>query len=505
MVIFPRRSGVLLHPTSLPGPFGIGDLGNPAYRFVDFLAAAGQSYWQVLPLSPTGYGDSPYQGLSAFAGNPMLISPEKLVEAGHLSAEDLSYIPAFSEGRVDFGPVISYKMDLLNRAFAHFRERASEAQHEAFARFCAEQAAWLDDFALFMALKQKYDFRPWYEWEAEVATRQPEALARCRESLADEIENHKYRQWQFFEQWLSLKSYANERGLRLIGDIPIFVSLDSADVWANTPLFHFDEGLRPTVVSGVPPDYFSETGQLWGHPLYRWDVMAENGYAWWIARFRMAFTQADVVRIDHFRGFYNYWEVPAGEKTAVNGRWVYGPGADLFRAVTAALGEVAIVAEDLGDFDAESRAGVEALRAEFGYPGMKVLQFAFGDGPTDPFLPHNFTRDFVVYTGTHDNDTTVGWYQVTSTERERDYARRYMASDGSDIAWDFIRLAWASVADTAIAPVQDLLSLGHEARMNTPSTFGPPNWCWRLLPGALTDDIAARLRELTFIYGRMPS
>jgi 4-alpha-glucanotransferase len=494
----------LLHPTSLPGPFGIGDLGQAAYRFVDFLAASGQSYWQVLPLSPTGYADSPYQTLSAFAGNPMLISPQKLMEAGHLSELDLDDVPAFPNDRVDFGPVIHYKTRILDRAFANFRAQYLPAQRAAFARFCEVQAPWLEDFALFMAMKEAHDLRPWHEWGAKLVTRQPEALARWRESLADEIDKQKYRQWQFFEQWLAVKQYANERSICVIGDIPIFVSMDSADVWANPHLFQFDEDLQPTVVSGVPPDYFSETGQLWGHPLYRWELMAQNGYAWWISRFRMAFTQADVMRIDHFRGFYNYWEVPAGAETAIDGRWLYGPGADLFRAVTTALGEMAIIAEDLGDFDAESRAGVDALQAEFGYPGMKVLQFAFSAGPTDPFLPHNFTRDCMVYTGTHDNDTVVGWYRVTSTRAERDYARKYLGSDGSDIAWDLIRLAWASAAHTAITTVQDLLSLGHEARMNLPGTVGQPNWCWRLTPGALTDEVVARLLELTAIYGRMP-
>ena len=501
---FPRRSGVLLHPTSLPGRFGIGDLGDPAYQFVDFLVAAGQSYWQMLPLSPTGYGDSPYQSLSAFAGNPMLISPDKLVEIGHLSESDLAGVPAFPDARVDFGPVISYKKGLLKQAFGKFQANASPDQVAAFTRFCEDQAYWLDDFSLFMALKEAHQLRPWHEWEPGVVTRTPGALARWRQSLAEEVECQKYQQWQFFEQWLAVKSYANERGVRIIGDIPIFVSLDSVDVWANPHLFYLDEDLQPVVVSGVPPDYFSETGQLWGHPLYRWDVMAQDEYAWWIARFRMAFTQADVVRIDHFRGFHNYWEVPAGEETAIKGRWLYGPGADLFHAVTAALGEVAIIAEDLGDFDEESRAGVDALQAEFGYPGMKVLQFAFGGGPDDPFLPHNFTRDFVVYTGTHDNDTVVGWYQVTSTEEERDYARKYLARDGSDIAWSLIRLAWSSVANTAMTTVQDLLSLGHEARMNLPSTVGPPNWCWRLQPGVLNEWSAKRLLELSGIYGRLP-
>jgi 4-alpha-glucanotransferase len=501
---FPRRSGTIMHPTSFPGRFGIGDLGDEAYRFVDFLVSAGQTYWQVLPLSPTGYGDSPYQGLSAFAGNPMLLSPQKLVEAGHLSRGDLAALPHLPDDRVDFGPVIYHKTRLLEQAFTNFRAHAAADQGDAFSQFCDEHALWLDDLALFMALKTAHNLAPWHHWEPGAATRQPDALARWRETLADEIEKQKYLQWQFFEQWLAIKAYANERGIRIIGDIPIFVALDSADVWANPHLFHFDEDLQPTVQSGVPPDYFSETGQLWGHPLYRWDVMARNGYAWWIERFRMAFTQADVVRIDHFRGFYNYWEVPAGEKTAVKGRWLYGPGAELFHHVTGALGDVAIIAEDLGDFDDESRAGVDALQEEFGYPGMKVLQFAFSTGPTDPFLPHNFTQDWVVYTGTHDNDTCVGWYQATSTEEERDYARKYLGRAGADIAWDLIRLAWASVANTAMTTTQDLLSLGHQARMNTPSTVGPPNWCWRLLPGALTSKVAEQLLSVTAIYGRLP-
>jgi 4-alpha-glucanotransferase len=501
---FPRTSGILLHPTSLPGRYGIGDLGGAAFEFVDFLVSAGQSYWQVLPLSPTGYGDSPYQGLSAFAGNPMLISPEKLVAAGHLSQGDLDQLPYLPDDRVDFGPVIAHKTRLLDRAFANFRDGTMPEQQAAFGLFCQEQAGWLEDFALFMALKETHDLRPWEEWGPELAARQPEALARARESLATEIESQKYRQWQFFEQWLAVKRYANERGIRIIGDIPIFVAKDSVDVWAGLSLFHFDEDLKQTVQSGVPPDYFSETGQLWGHPLYRWDVMASEGYAWWIDRFRMAFTQADVVRIDHFRGFHNYWEVPAEEETAIKGRWLYGPGAGIFHAVTEALGEVAIIAEDLGDFDEESRAGVDSLQSEFGYPGMKVVQFAFGGGPHDPFLPHNYTREWVAYTGTHDNDTIVGWYEESSTEQERDYARKYLGRAGSDIADDLIRLAWASVADTAMTTVQDLLGLGHEARMNTPSTVGPPNWCWRLRPGALTSEVAERLLTLTAIYGRLP-
>lgn len=499
---FPRASGILLHPTSLPGPFGIGDLGAEAYRFVDWLTAAGQAYWQVLPLSPTGYGDSPYAGLSAFAGSPLLVSLERLVEAGLLDPADLAAAPTFPAARVDYDAVQRFKAPLLERAAATFQAHAGPPQRAAWERFCAANSSWLDDFALTMALKQAHDGQPWYEWEPGLRTRQPDALARWSEHLAGEISTIKFVQWLFFEQWLALKSYANGHGIRIIGDIPIFVSLDSADVWAHTRLFHFDEELRPTVVSGVPPDYFSATGQLWGHPLYRWDVLAQEGYSWWIARFRMAFTQADVARIDHFRGFYNYWEVPAGEPTAVKGRWLYGPGAGLFRAVTAALGEVAIIAEDLGDFDTASRAGLDQLMADFGYPGMKILQFAFAGGPRDPFLPHNFSRDCVAYTGTHDNDTAVGWYQATSTEKERAYARQYLNSDAADIAGDLIRLGWASAAQTAMTTAQDLLRLGHEARMNTPSTVGPPNWCWRLTPGALTPELGAWLRELTRIYGR---
>lgn len=499
---FPRRSGILLHPTSLPGRFGIGDLGEPAYGFVDFLQASGQSYWQILPLSPTGFGDSPYQGLSAFAGNPILISLERAAELGLLTRKDLEEVPAFPDERVDYGAVIDYKSRLLDKAFAKF-EHGDAGNLDAFGKFCKQEAHWLDDFSLFMALKDKNGLRPWYEWELDLATRRKDSLVRARQSLSVEIEAIKFRQWLFFEQWLSLKKYANERGIRIIGDIPIFVARDSSDVWSNTDLFFLDDKLIPTVVSGVPPDYFSKTGQLWGHPLYRWEVIASKGYRWWIDRFRMGLNLADIVRIDHFRGFYNYWQVPAGEDTAVKGRWVNGPGGDLFRKVTAAMGQVAIVAEDLGDFDKRSRAGVDALQAEFGFPGMKVLQFAFSAGPEDPFLPHNMRRDSVAYTGTHDNDTTRGWYDGSSTPAERNYARKYMACSGADIAWDLIRLTWGCVADTAITTVQDLLSLGNGSRMNLPGTVGPPNWCWRMNPGALNESVASRLLEMTSIYGRL--
>ncbi len=503
MPAFPRRSGLVLHLTALPGPFGIGDMGVEAERFVDFLVAAGQTYWQVLPLSPTGYADSPYQGTSVFAGNPMLISPERLLADGHLVADDLVQRPAFPDARVDFGAVIAWKTALLNRAFARF-QRMPAGVRAPFERFCAEQAAWLDDVALFMALKEAHALRAWPEWPAPLAAREPVALARARADLADAIEAQKYRQWVFFEQWERLRRYANQRGIRIIGDVPIFVALDSADVWANTRLFHFDANLRPTLISGVPPDYFSATGQLWGHPLYRWDVMASDGYRWWIERFRAAFHFADIVRIDHFRGFYNYWEIAAGETTAINGRWVDGPRDDLFAAVTAALGDVAIIAEDLGDFTAESRVGLDALMARSGFPGMRILQFAFNRREGDRFFPHNYPRACVAYTGTHDNDTLVGWFTSSSTEAERRDAARYLCGGSADIAWSFIRTAWMSVADTAMTTVQDLLSLGSDARMNLPGTLGAHNWTWRLPAGALNGQIAARLYDLTDIYQRLP-
>jgi 4-alpha-glucanotransferase len=499
---FPRRSGILLHPTSLPSPFGIGDLGRSARRFIDFLSAAGQSYWQILPLGPTGYGNSPYQGLSAFAGNPILIDLRQLVRLGHLTEDDLAHHPDFPEAEVDFEAVLAYKSELLDRAYQGFRATAPEGQHVAFRAFCADHGNWLEDFALFMALRQAHDAGSWQAWEPELAARDPAALSQARGRLHHEIEKEKYWQWQFFQQWMDVKAYANRKGIAIIGDIPIFVALDSADVWANSHLFELDEDLQPKVVSGVPPDFFSETGQLWGHPLYRWDLMAENDYAWWTSRFRMAFTQADVIRIDHFRGFYNYWEVPGDADTAAEGTWCYGPAADLFEAVTRGLGEVDIIAEDLGDFDAESRAAVDALEEQFDYPGMKVLQFAFGGDPADPFLPHNYGPECVVYTGTHDNDTVVGWYEETSRQGERAYALRYLDSDGSDIAWDLIRLAWSSVANTAMTTAQDLLSLGNGARMNLPGTVGPHNWTWRLQEDDLTLAIAHKLREMTETYGR---
>lgn len=499
---FPRKSGVVLHPTSLPSPYGIGDLGEQAYRFVDWLAEAGQGYWQVLPLSPTGYGDSPYQGLSAFAGNPLMISPDRLVQLGHLDPADLKHVPPFPSERVDFGWLIPWKFELLNRAYENFKDRATEEQRQTFDKFCSWQASWLEDAAMFLALKETHNRSAWYDWEPEIRAREPQALAEVKHVLADGIARQKYLQWMFYDQWLALKHYANTLDIDIIGDIPIYVARDCCDVWANPHIFALDKDLNPELVSGVPPDYFSQDGQFWGHPLYRWDVMAQEGYKWWIERFRSVFTLSDVARIDHFRAFYNYWEIPADAKTAREGHWEFGAGGKLFEAVRQALGDVRIIAEDLGDFDTKSRAGLDALLEEFGFPGMKIMQFAFGGTSEAAFLPHNYTRNWVVYTGTHDNDTAVGWWN-SATDGEKHFTRVYLDTDANDIAWDLIRAVWMSVANTALTTAQDILKLGNEARMNLPGVSGPPNWCWRMDAGALNEANAARLLELTRVYGRL--
>jgi len=497
---FPRACGVLLHPTSLPGRFGIGDLGAEAYHFVDFLDAAGQSLWQILPLGPTGYGDSPYQCFSAFAGNPLLISLERLVEEGALSDNEIADPPAFPLDAVDFGPVISYKIGLLQRAAGRFLSQAPRQQRGQFLDFCDAEAGWLTDYTLFMALKAAHGGAAWVDWEPELAQRRPEALARAREALAGPILAHQFMQFQFFRQWSSLKRYANERGIRIIGDVPIFVAHDSADVWAHPELFYLDAAGRPTVVAGVPPDYFSAAGQLWGNPLYRWEDMARDGFAWWIERVRAALRLMDILRLDHFRGFEAYWEVPAHETTAVNGRWIKGPGAPLFQSIAAALGSLPIIAEDLGVIT----PAVEALRDQFAFPGMRVLQFGFSSDASNIHLPHHWLRNSVVYSGTHDNDTAAGWYQRVAGAPEGDYARRYLAIDGHDIAWDLLRAVLASVADQALYPAQDLLSLGNAARMNYPSRPSG-NWAWRVRAGALDARIAGRLRQMAYDYGRLPS
>jgi len=498
----------LLHPTSLPGGFGIGDFGGEAYRFADFLVSTEQRLWQILPLGPTGYANSPYQCLSVFAGNPLLISLEKLVEDRFLEPSDLEDVPSFLEDSIDYGMVIRFKLPLLKRSFEMFRRKAGATERNQFEAFCQQTVSWLDTYSLFMALKESHGLSAWNTWEDDVRRRQPEALRFWSKKLNHEIQCHKYQQYQFFKQWSELKKYCNERGIRLIGDIPIFVALDSAEVWSHPEMFYLDVGGKPTVVAGVPPDYFSKTGQLWGNPLYRWDVMAEDGYAWWIERFKATRALVDIIRLDHFRGFEKYWEIPGTDTTAMNGQWVPGPGAALFKALQDALGVLPIIAEDLGVITPE----VDALRDQFGFPGMRVLQFAFGNDPkADDYKPHNYPRNCVVYTGTHDNDTTTGWFRggeinhTTQSKKQRDKERRlaleYLGTDGREINWQFIRLAFMSVADTAIIPMQDVLGLGSEARMNVPaSTKG--NWRWRFTFDMLTDEIKDRLRDLTVLYGR---
>ncbi len=494
---FTRASGILLHPTSLPGRFGIGDLGAEATQWVDFLASAGQKLWQILPLGPTGFGDSPYQCFSAMAGNPYLISPEKLVEDGVLTQSDLDAAPDFPAHAVDYGPVIQFKLKLLDQAHRRFRSGAGKSLRPEFESFKKAQAWWLDDFALFMALKDSHGGAVWSAWEPELVARAPKAVTAANAESAGAVESHRFRQFLFFRQWSAVKARANAAGIKIIGDIPIFVAYDSADVWAHPELFHLDQYGKSTTVAGVPPDYFSRTGQLWGNPLYRWDKLKATGYAWWIERFRATLATVDIVRLDHFRGFEAYWEIPADMPTAEVGQWVKGPGADFFRALKAALGTLPIIAEDLGVVTPE----MLALRDQFDLPGMKVLQFAFSSDAADPFLPHNYPRNCVVYSGTHDNDTTRGWYEYSSKEHERDFARRYLGRDGSDIAWDFIRLAFSSVADMAVAPLQDVLNLGTEARMNLPGTAAG-NWGWRFQWDQVGDGVRGRLRELTILYLR---
>ena len=496
---FRRQSGVLLHPTSLPGRFGIGDLGPEAHGFVDWLAAAGQGVWQVLPLGPTGYGDSPYQGFSAFAGHPLLLSPERLVDDGLLAAADLAEAPAFGAGLVDFGAVIPWKQALLARAVARFAGERAHPLHAECDAWCERHAGWLDDHALFMALKRERDGASWHTWPATLRDRESAALADARGRLAAGIAAERTLQWLFARHWGALRAHAAERGIQLMGDAPIFVAYDSSDVWGRRELFHVDREGRLTVVAGVPPDYFSSTGQLWGNPLYRWDVLANEGYAWWVARVRALFETVDLLRLDHFIGFSRYWEVPAAAADARAGRFQPGPGAALFTALERATGALRIVAEDLGVVTPE----VEALRDQFEFPGMRVLQFAFGDGPDNPFLPHGYVPNTVVYTGTHDNDTSVGWFASTS-DAERAALRRYLGRDVHEPAWDLLGLAMASVAHTAIVPAQDLLSLGGEARMNFPGRAAG-NWSWRLRPGQLDEPLMQRLRELTERYGRSPA
>lgn len=507
---FPRASGILLHPTSLPGRFGIGDLGHEAYAFVDFLSESKQSLWQVLPLGPTGYGDSPYQCFSAFGGNTLLISPQRLLEQNLLREEDLAGSPAFpDESQIDFGPLITFKNELLVKAYERYKGAPDANMRRDLTAFTERMADWLDDYALYRTLKDHHGGAAWNKWERAYAGRDTAALARARDQWHDAIEAQKFYQFLFFTQWFALKNYANAKGIKIIGDIPIFVAYDSADVWRQPEQFKLDEHGEPLVVAGVPPDYFSATGQLWGNPIYNWEHMRRDNFAWWISRVRATLETVDIVRVDHFRGFAASWEVPGGDETAERGQWVVAPGRALFQAIKEALGQLPIIAEDLGVITPD----VEALRDDFNFPGMRILQFAFGGDARNQDLPHNYKRNVVVYTGTHDNDTTVGWYTSVAgagstrdedqIARERAYCLKYLKSDGREINWDFIRALLASVADTAIVPLQDVIGLGNAARMNLPaSTAG--NWAWRCRYDELTHVMRDRLKELTEVYGRAP-
>jgi 4-alpha-glucanotransferase len=504
---FSRASGILLHPTSLPGEYGIGDLGPEAFSFVNFLEDAGQTYWQILPLGPTGYGDSPYQCFSAFAGNTLLISPESLIEDGLLTKKQIADAPKFPKDRVDFGSVYEWKNMILPIAFQNYLSDPPKEMATEFGNFRMEHGWWLDDYAAFRVIKAANDQKPWYEWPEPLKDRDSGALDAFRVENDRAIQAEKFQQFLFFRQWSALKEYAHKHGVRMIGDIPIFVALDSSDVWCNRSKFKLEPDGTPSVVSGVPPDYFSKTGQLWGNPIYDWDAMRADGFQWWIARVAFALRTVDLVRFDHFRGFAAAWEVPGGEPTAENGEWVNVPGRDLFNALRHALGEIPVIAEDLGVITPD----VLALRDDFGFQGMKILQFAFGGDANNQDLPHNYTQNCVAYTGTHDNDTAVGWWKsqadVGSTRdkktvtREHEFCLRYLASDGAEINWDLIRAIWSSVADTAITPVQDLLGVDNKGRMNLPASKSG-NWSWRYKKGELTPEIGARLRTLTETFGR---
>ena len=493
---FPRSSGVLLHPTSLPGPHGSGDFGADAYRFVDWLASAGQRLWQILPLGGIGPGNSPYMSSSAFAGNVLLIDLDDLTQQGWLEPSELARNTRLPDRRVDFSAVVPYRMERLARAAAGFASSASTAQREDFTAFCQQHTSWLEDYALFMSLADHHGWRDWSDWSPALAHRDAAALEAARREHDARIAFWKFCQWRFFRQWLRLKAYANERGVRIIGDAPIFIAYHSAEVWARPDLFELDADARPTVVAGVPPDFFSATGQRWGNPLYRWSAHAKDGYAWWIERVRRTFELVDIVRIDHFRGFAGYWEIPSNEPTAENGRWLPGPGEALFNALQDAIGRMPIIAEDLGLITPD----VDALRRRFGLPGMRILQFAFDAGSGNHFLPHNHASDTVVYTGTHDNDTTLGWWEK-ATPHERQHASEYLATDGREIHWDLIRAACASVGDTAVHPMQDVLGLGGEHRMNYPGK-SEGYWEWRFSWDQVLPGQAERLRRLCTLYRR---
>lgn len=512
-----RSAGILLHPTSLPSRFPIGDLGPSAYSFIDFLGNSGVGLWQVLPLGPTGYGESPYASLSSFAGNPYLISLELLEQEGLVSTNEIKSPPHCQTGRVSYMAVRNWKMPLIEKAAGVFSEKMHKKGSKAgeeFQQFCNDNSGWLEDYALFSVVKNHFDRKAMEEgvddsrwniyWDKDIALKEKSAVEKWRNNKKSEIETVKIEQFFFYRQWGRLRRYANEKNIQIIGDIPIFVSPESADLWAHRELFHVDKEGKPTVVSGVPPDYFSVNGQLWGNPLYKWDAHLADGFSWWISRIQALLGMVDIIRIDHFRGFEACWEIPAGAKNAVHGNWVKAPGAKLFRAIKEKCGDIPILAEDLGVITAE----VNALRDDFGFPGMKVLQFAFeynekGKLNTENvFLPFNYTENSVVYTGTHDNDTTRGWYYSIS-DGERDLVRRYLARPDDDIVWDLIREAMRSVSLYAIFPMQDLLALDNSARMNLPATVGNANWSWKMAEEGMNKFVSSRFREMVELYGRM--
>ena len=494
---FPRSAGILLHPTSLASSGGVGDFGSAAYQFVDFLAAARQGLWQVLPLGPLGYGNSPYSSTSAFAGNPLLISLERLASHGWIGQDKISHL-ATESGPVAYDQVFATKMPLLFEAGRGFVASAPAGARERFERFCWENAWWLDDFVLFDALRARQKLASWNEWAPELARRESGALEKVRKELAADLKIRSALQFAFYEQWQALRRYCSEHKIRVVGDVAIFVNYDSADVWMHRDLFRLNENLESEVVSGVPPDFFSKTGQRWGNPLYRWDVMKAQGYEWWIQRLRWATRNSDYIRLDHFRGFDQFWEIPAEDATAITGRWVDGPRDDLFHKLREALGGLPFFAEDLGYITPE----VHALRERLQIPGMAVLQFGFGDEGAHMYLPHRAAGK-VIYTGTHDNDTTVGWFQSGAAEHERRSAEAYLGCCEDGIHWAFIRAALNSVADLALVPMQDVLGLASEARMNTPSMDGG-NWKWRLRPGQLNPEVTAKLAQLAELTDRLP-
>jgi len=493
-----RAGGILCHPTSFPSRYGIGDLGEAAFQFIDFLAAANQTLWQVLPLGPTGFGDSPYQSFSSFAGNHYLISIDELVAQGFLQACDLIMYEDDDPCSVDFGRVIPYKMSLFKKAFRQYKAHASVSYKTRLTRWVNKQADWLEDYALFFAIKEQQKGAAWHQWPTELLLRDEKAMIKIKKELEEDIAFCKFLQYEFHREWKHVKDYANKHGIKIIGDIPIFVAHDSSDVWANRALFTLDETGQPTAVAGVPPDYFSKTGQLWGNPLYVWDVHKKTDYAWWIRRMEAVLDLVDIVRIDHFRGFDAYWSIPAGAKNAIKGVWKQGPGKDFFAALSQKLGaDLPIIAEDLG----EITPSVDALRKDIKLPGMKVLHFAFDPKADSAFLPHNFTDNHcIVYSGTHDNDTSIGWY-AAAPEKEKDYFRRYMNVSGDDVAWDLIRLAFSTIGVFAIVPIQDIMNLGPEHRMNLPGD-NRGWWKFRYTAQMLKDEYAEWLRYLTKLYNR---